>query len=162
MGRDLDHEWLVEQWSIANLTADAHNPKFTQTYQERGMVRRCESKIYGPVPNVKLTKTTTVKVGPSFKSDGKVTAYGSDYLVFNLDPAVKQVDLDVTGDAAEYAFNVVERDAKGDILEVSGSGRHKKAFKFSRAISSGGAVRLGLVITAMSKGGGWSVEVSGK
>ena len=88
--------------------------------------------------------------------------YGSDYLVFNLDPAVKKVDLDLEGDAEEYAFNVVERDAGGSILGVHGSGRHKKAFKLSRAITPGGAVRLGLVITAMGRGGGWSVEVTGQ
>ena len=162
VGRSLDHEWLVEQWSIANLTKDAHNPAYTRTYEEQGMVRRCEGSIYGPVPVVKFTKTATIKVGPPLKVSDKVTAYGSDYLVFNLDPAVKKVVLDVKGDAEEYAFNVVERDAGGSILGVHGSGRHKKTFSLSRTITPGGAVRLGLVITAMSRGGSWSVEVTGQ
>ncbi len=162
VGRDLDHQWLVEQWSIANLTKDAPNPTHTQTYEEQGMVRRCEGKIYGPVPNIKFTHASPVKAATPVKFSGKVTAYGSDYLVFNLDPALKQVELQVTGDAEEYAFNVEERNASGDITKVSGSGRHKKSFKVSRVITAGNPRRLGLVITGMSKGGSWSVEVTGK
>ena len=162
VGRDRDHEWLVEQWSLANLLKDTANPAHTQTYHEQGQLRRCDGKIYGPVPKVKLAKNQKVKPGPALKFSGQVTPYGSDYWVFELDPTAKSVKLQAQGQAAVYAFNVAQLDASNKLLQLTGSGRRVKQLKLSRTISPKGIRSLKLVVTAMGQGGKYSVEVEAK
>ena len=163
VGRNVDHEWLIEQWSLATLTRDAPNASFTQTFEEQGMVRRCDHKIYGPVPGTKWTKVIALKPGQPAQVPGQVTPYGSDYLMINLDPAVKKVELLMEGDAGHgFAFNVEERDAANHITQIHRSGRHKKKLALTLPVSAAGPARLGLVITAMGLGGKWAVKVEGK
>ncbi len=80
-----------------------------------------------------------------------------------LDPSVKSVDLLAQGDAGNgFAFNVEERDAGNQIIQIHRSGRHKKKLALSLPVSAAGPARLGLAITAMGLGGNWSVKLEAK
>ena len=162
VGRNRDHEWLVEQWSMANLLLDAPNAKPEETYHELGQVRRCEASIYGPLPPVKRQQTALVKAGAPITAKHGVNAYGSDYLLFNVDLGVKQVELEVAGTIADFAFNVVETDGLGQVVGRFGSGRRKQSFKHTSVFKPGAVRRVALVVTGMGRGGDYEVKVTGK
>lgn len=161
VGRDLDHVWLMERWTEANLLKEFSGVAATQTYDEQHLALRCGTSAYGPVRPVRKRMEVSLPNpcgGALQETVRSLKWYGADYYVVEAKPGTGRVEVSFEGKDPVFTVAMAEVDPGGRLLSLNRSARLQKRFTFSREVTGNTPLRLGFVVTAAGSGGSYTAR----
>jgi hypothetical protein len=153
-----------QDWSKANYIKNLDHPGIRYAYDENDEVTTSCGRTYGPYRQVAPTVDRTISSNTyTWTSPIQTTnAYGSDYLVFNIAPAVTRISIrfegNPTGGAGRFSAHLIMiKDNHWRVIYNSPSTTEQT---FDANFAAGTYDRAVLVVNSLATGGQYEVSVN--
>ncbi len=159
-----DFNQFFQDWSKANYIKDLDNPYGRYEYDEDETVTTICSRTYGPyrhvtpVVNQTVTNDTFSWTSPTYA----VNSYGTDYLVFNINPSVTKVSLrfegNPTGGSGDFSTHLILIKNNRWRTIYNNSSVTERTWNLS--FSAGDYDRCVLVVNGLTTGGQYELSLN--
>ncbi len=164
IGSAYSFDTIVNWWLFANyyknLATNSSNYT-TFSYTENALVINHPGGVtYGPLAQVPRT-TTALNVGTNYSNSGSVAKYAARYYVFNVNSAVRRVEIKVTGASANFGYGVIDiKDNRGIGYTRTPAGGVKDQ-TYNKTYSAGQVTQIAVIVMGIPNGGSFTVTAKG-
>ena len=162
LGRSFNR--FFQDWSKANYIKDLDNPYVRYEYDEDEEVTTSCGRTYGPYAHVVPAADVNVSSDTFTWNSGlrSVISYGSDYLVFRLDPSVTQFSLhfegNPSGGSGQFSTHLIMiKDNRWKVIYNNDSATEKT---WNRSFAAGTYDTCVLVLNGLATGGDYEVSIN--
>ena len=155
---------FFQDWSKANYIKDLDNPYVRYEYDEDETVTTSCSRTYGPyrhvtpVVNQTVTSDTFSWTSPTYL----VNSYGTDYLVFNINPSVTKVSLrfegNPTGGSGDFSTHLIL--IKNNRWRTIYNNSNVTERTWNLSFTAGDYDRCVLVVNGLATGGQYEISLN--
>lgn len=155
---------FFQDWSKANYIKDLDNPYVKYEYEEDDEVTISCGQTYGPYPHVtpvvdeNITSNTFSWTSPTYS----VNSYGTDYLLFRINPIVTKTSIrfegNPNGGTGQFSLHLIM--IKGNRWKVIYNTPNSTERTWSLKFSAGKYDRCVLVVNGLPSGGQYEISIN--